>query len=120
MAYPLRRAARRAKRTFVSKSLRRRRLGSEWLERREMMDGSSGEPFPPNADIHAHLSIFLNGQTMTLPTNIGADANGVAFDNPHTEGAVSGNKLHMHAIDGVDPQNLFTIGDFFEVWRTNA
>lgn len=70
---------------------------------------------PPSGNeeyhIHAHLSVYVNGKQMPVPTNIGLD-----------EKAGVGSPMHTHQQDGVihveaaKASNAFTLGAFFDVW----
>jgi len=74
--------------------------------------------------IHAHLTVYVNGQPRALPGGIGIPGSQVT---PTGEGPVaSGGQciywLHTHAPDGVihiesPTQRIYTLGNFFDVWR---
>jgi hypothetical protein len=59
--------------------------------------------------IHPHLSIFVSGQEIPIPANIGLTSS-------------LGAPLHTHDVTGVvhvestDPNRVFTLGEFFDVW----
>jgi hypothetical protein len=60
--------------------------------------------------IHQHLDLYVNGQPVTVPAQIGIDAGG---------GFIS--DLHTHETDGIlhvesPTQRSFTLGQFFAVW----
>jgi hypothetical protein len=60
--------------------------------------------------IHQHLDLYANGHRVTVPAQIGIDANG---------GFIS--DLHTHETDGIihvesPTQRTFTLGQFFAVW----
>jgi|JI10StandDraft_1071094.scaffolds.fasta_scaffold132054_2 hypothetical protein len=58
--------------------------------------------------IHPELSIFVNGQEMLIPTNLGVKATGMTAIHTHDEKGV----IHVEA----PIQKDFTLGDFFAVW----
>jgi hypothetical protein len=74
--------------------------------------------------IHAHLTVFDNGQARSIPGGIGIPGSQVVQS---TEGPVaSGGQciywLHTHAPDGVihvesPTQRIYTLGDFFDEWH---
>jgi len=74
--------------------------------------------------IHAHLTVFDNGQARSIPGGIGIPGSQVVQT---TEGPVaSGGQciywLHTHAPDGVihvesPTQRIYTLGDFFNEWH---
>ena len=74
--------------------------------------------------IHAHLTVFDNGQARSLPGGIGIPGSQVVQT---TEGPVaSGGQciywLHTHAPDGVihiesPTQRIYSLGDFFDEWH---
>jgi hypothetical protein len=74
--------------------------------------------------IHAHLSVFDNGQSRALPGGIGIPGSQVVQT---TEGPVaSGGRciywLHTHAPDGVihvesPTKRIYTLGSFFNIWH---
>ena len=74
--------------------------------------------------IHAHLTVFDNGQARAIPGGIGIPGSQVVQT---TEGPVaSGGQciywLHTHAPDGVihvesPTQRIYTLGDFFDEWH---
>jgi len=73
--------------------------------------------------IHAHLTIFVNGQQRQIPYGIGIP-NVRAQQTPQGPFAASGSCfywLHTHADDGIihiesPVQQTFTLGDFFDLW----
>jgi hypothetical protein len=85
-------------------------------------DGGQGSPVdglpcmsvaPNDYHVHAHLSIFLNGQALAVPNEIGSvdlSPTNHCHYALHTHDA-SG-MLHEHATT----QTLFTLGQFFRVW----
>lgn len=60
--------------------------------------------------VHAHLSIFLEGQAVTIPATIGIAPSGCLY------------WLHTHISDGIlhmeapAPQR-FVLGDFLDIWK---
>ena len=74
--------------------------------------------------IHAHLTVFDNGQARSVPGGIGIPGSQVVQT---TEGPVaSGGQciywLHTHAPDGVihiesPTQRIYSLGDFFDEWH---
>ncbi len=79
----------------------------------------AGFPFPTTANqdlaehYHAQVQIFVNGQQVQLPANIGEGDSGPCIQPMH---------VHAHSPDTSvihieSPQSrTFTLGDFFEVW----
>ncbi len=60
--------------------------------------------------IHAHLSIFLNGQAVTVPSAIGIASGGCLY------------WLHTHTPDGIIHMEAphaqsFVLGDFLNIWK---
>lgn len=74
--------------------------------------------------IHAHLTVFSNGRLYALPGGVGIPGSQVQ-QSQYGPVAVGGRCyfwLHTHTADGVihieSPlQKVFTLGDFFDVWR---
>ena len=74
--------------------------------------------------IHAHLTVFDNGQARSIPGGLGIPGSQVVQT---TEGPVaSGGQciywLHTHAPDGVihvesPTQRIYSLGDFFDEWH---
>ena len=73
----------------------------------------AGVSFPPVGDesfhVHALLSVFVNGEPVTVPPNVGLGP------------AIGELSLHTHTPDGVvhieaDDPYPFTVGQFFDVW----
>ncbi len=70
---------------------------------------------PPNGDesyhIHAHLAIFVDGQPVTVPANVGISA-AAGLESP----------MHTHDTTGVihieasQPSSAFTLGAFLDLW----
>jgi hypothetical protein len=74
--------------------------------------------------IHAHLAVFVNGQSRALPGGIGIPGSQVvqSSEGPVANGGQCIYWLHTHAPDGVihiesPTQRIYTLGDFFDVWR---
>ena len=73
--------------------------------------------------IHAHLTIFVNGQQRQIPYGIGIPGVQVQ-QTPQGPFAATGSCfywLHTHADDGIihiesPVQKTFTLGDFFDIW----
>lgn len=60
--------------------------------------------------IHQHLDIYVNGEKVTVPAQIGIDADGGFLSD-----------LHTHETDGImhvesPTQRSFSLGQFFAVW----
>ena len=78
------------------------------------VDGLSSVPTAPNTDhVHAHLSIFLNGQALAVPSSVG-----IVQQSPTTECHYP---LHTHDASGVlhehaAAETFFTLGQFFRIW----
>ena len=74
--------------------------------------------------IHAHLTVFDNGQARALPGGIGIPG---SQTEQTTEGPVAAGGqciywLHTHTSDGVihiesPTQRIYTLGDFFDEWH---
>jgi hypothetical protein len=76
-------------------------------------------PFPSTAGqdlavhYHAQLQIFVNGQQVSLPANIGEGDSGLCIQPLH----VHANSPDTSVIHIESPQQRsFTLGDFFRVW----
>jgi hypothetical protein len=74
--------------------------------------------------IHAHLAVFVNGQSRAVPGGIGIPGSQVvkSSQGPVANGGECIYWLHTHAPDGVihiesPTQRIYTLGDFFDVWR---
>ncbi|MBV9094312.1 MAG: hypothetical protein JO132_10615 [Streptosporangiaceae bacterium] len=73
--------------------------------------------------IHAHLTIFVNGQARQVPAAIGIPG-AQAQQTPYGPFIAAGTCfywLHTHAADGIihieSPiQRTYTLGDFFDIW----
>jgi hypothetical protein len=74
--------------------------------------------------IHAHLQVYDNGQSRTLPGGIGIPGSQIA-QSPQGPVAAGGQCiywLHTHAPDGVihvesPTKRIYTLGNFFDEWR---
>lgn len=70
---------------------------------------------PPNGDesyhIHAHMAVYVDGQPVTVPADIGISA-AAGLESP----------MHTHDTTGVvhieasQPSNAFTLGAFLDLW----
>ena len=74
--------------------------------------------------IHAHLAVYVNGQSRALPGGIGIPGSVVqrSAEGPVAAGGVCIYWLHTHAPDGVihvesPTRRVYTLGDFFDEWR---
>ncbi|MGZ4231089.1 MAG: hypothetical protein ACXVVQ_06665 [Solirubrobacteraceae bacterium] len=74
--------------------------------------------------IHAHLTVFDNGQARSIPGGIGIPGSKVVqtTEGPVASGGVCIYWLHTHAPDGVihiesPTQRIYTLGDFFDEWH---
>ena len=74
--------------------------------------------------IHAHLSIYVNGQPRALPGGIGIPGSTViqTSEGPVAQGGQCIYWLHTHAPDGVihvesPTERIYTLGDFFDEWH---
>ena len=74
--------------------------------------------------IHAHLAVFVNGQSRALPGGIGIPGSQVvqSSEGPVANGGQCIYWLHTHAPDGVihiesPTQRIYTLGNFFDVWH---
>ena len=67
--------------------------------------------------VHAHLTILINGVSTPLPANIGVPAAGTpSFIHTHDASGI----VHIHPVNGVNPDHFMTVGDFFDAVRTNS
>lgn len=75
--------------------------------------------------IHAHLSIFLNGQQLAIPAAIGAKNPKFLTDSRWPDGFVVGGDcyygIHVHDTSGevhveAPTPGTFTLGEFFGIW----
>jgi hypothetical protein len=82
------------------------------------IEGSSSEML--NTHIHAHLSIFYNGQQIAVPRGVG-----ILPPFRVSDGFVEGGKgfywLHTHDATGIlhiesPDKRVYTLGNFFDVW----
>jgi hypothetical protein len=74
--------------------------------------------------IHAHLSIYVNGEPRALPGGIGIPGSTVVqtTEGPVAEGGQCIYWLHTHAPDGVihvesPDERIYTLGNFFDEWQ---
>jgi len=74
--------------------------------------------------IHAHLAVFKNGQSYTLPPGIGIPGSHAVNTNqgPIASGGSCIYWLHTHTTDGVihiesPTKRIYTLGDFFDEWH---
>jgi hypothetical protein len=74
--------------------------------------------------IHAHLAVFVNGASRTLPGGIGIPGSVVqpTAQGPEAAGGQCIYWLHTHAPDGVihvesPTQRIYTLGNFFDEWH---
>ncbi len=74
--------------------------------------------------IHAHLSIYVNGEPRALPGGIGIPGSQVVqtSEGPFAQGGQCIYWLHTHAPDGVihvesPTQRIYTLGNFFDEWH---
>ena len=73
--------------------------------------------------IHAHLTIFVNGQPRQVPAGIGIPGAHAAStpNGPFVDTGTCFYWLHTHAADGIihiesPVQRTYTLGDFFDEW----
>src|SRR5678815_4067946 len=99
------------------------RVGVPYWPDRDGPDGAHGEPVgslecfpsapPETYHVHSHLSIFLDGVALSVPSHIGIvrlTATSTCYYTLHTHD-YSG-KLHIEAATPVE----FTLGEFFRIW----
>jgi hypothetical protein len=74
--------------------------------------------------IHAHLAVFVGGQSRALPGGIGIPGSQVvqSSEGPVANGGQCIYWLHTHAPDGVvhiesPTQRIYTLGNLFDIWR---
>ena len=80
----------------------RRRLFFESLENRVLLHGS--EPgHELDEHVHHHVAIFIEGQQVAIPEEVGIDNSGI-FANPHTHG--DDGQLHVHPLAGTPPDKF--------------
>jgi cyclophilin family peptidyl-prolyl cis-trans isomerase len=121
--------SRRQTRDRSRQQSRRKFLAVESLEPRLLLHAGVDTPHghPPehalSDHIHAQLFIYIDGVKEEIPTDIGVDSTGI-LDFAHTHS--DDEELHLHPADkngdgtAEEPADFLTVGDFFEVWRTNA
>jgi hypothetical protein len=89
------------------------------------VDGISCGPTEQLAyHIHAHLTVYDNGQPRSLPAGIGIPGSTTAqtTEGPVAEGGQCIYWLHTHAPDGIihvesPTQRVYTLGNFFDEWH---
>ncbi len=100
-------------------------LGSAGTTQTGTVDGIQCGPTEQLAyHIHAHLQVYVNGQSRSLPGGIGIPGSSI---QQSTEGPVAAGGsciywLHTHAPDGVihiesPTQRVYTLGNFFDEWH---
>jgi cyclophilin family peptidyl-prolyl cis-trans isomerase len=107
-------------------SSKRRALRLEPLEPRLALHAGhdDGPDYPlATAHIHARLSIFIDGQNVAIPANVGAISNnhnpGAQMQIVHTHDTTG--TLHIEPFLSPTPVTSYPdVGDFFEIWRTKA
>lgn len=62
------------------------------------------------AHYHAHLSVYINGQQVSIPSQIGIAPDGSCFYWLHTHS--NSGVIHIEA----PPKHTFTLGNFLDVW----
>jgi hypothetical protein len=74
--------------------------------------------------IHAHLQVYVAGQSRALPGGIGIPSSIVvqSAEGPVAQGGQCISWLHTHAPDGVihvesPRRRIYTLGNFFDIWR---
>jgi hypothetical protein len=74
--------------------------------------------------IHAHLSIYVNGEPRALPGGIGIPGSQVVqtSEGPIAQGGQCIYWLHTHAPDGIihvesPTERIYTLGNFFDEWH---
>ena len=100
-----------------SRRSRERGLRIEPLEPRILLHGGGEEPELTD-HYHQHLSIFIDGENLDIPANVGVNESGI-LSEIHTHG--DDGILHVHTIGGTNElDHLPNLGEFFDTWRTNA
>lgn len=74
----------------------------------ERLDALGLPPAGETQHVHANLRIFVRGQPVTVPVDIGLDADTPASLHTHEEDGT----IHVESADVRD----FTLGEFFDVW----
>lgn len=97
----------------------------ESLESRLMLHGGNGpHDHDPAYDpaqffhIHADLAIYVDSELVALPGDIGI-VGGSQFNSFIHTHVGDPNQLHLEPAGG-QPTDFVTLGDFFDVWRTEA
>lgn len=74
--------------------------------------------------IHAHLTVYVNGEPRAIPAGIGIPGSQVeqTTSGPVAAGGQCIYWLHTHAPDGIihvesPTQRVYTLGDFFDEWH---
>lgn len=86
---------------------RKEKVGLEDMSSREIALRSTTD-MATEYHIHPELSIFVNGEEVLVPTNLGVTSTGMTAIHTHDERSV----IHVEA----PIQKDFTLGDFFAVW----
>lgn len=76
------------------------------------VDGIACEPENRTYHIHTHLSIFLDGQALAVPTNVGIVGTGASQCLYHVHTHDRSGKVHVEA----PAAGTFTLGNFFAIW----
>ena len=95
----------------------RSQFGVESLEYRLMLHVDGAPEHDLTEHVHHELSIFIDGDKVPFPLGFGTDASGNILANPHNHSGDE--RVHVHPL-GVPLSEFATVGDFFDVWRTNA
>ncbi|MCA9245735.1 MAG: tandem-95 repeat protein [Planctomycetales bacterium] len=113
----------RSPQSALASRRRQRRARSNWrsqphgvieaLETRTVLSATTDTGVTPSAapPETARLILYVDGQQQTIPANVGVFSGGGNAD------------IFSSSADGeltFDPDNNSTLGDFFDVWRTNA
>jgi hypothetical protein len=97
-------------------------LGTTHWSNGDTSTGGQGQPVagltcdasqPDTYHVHTHLSIFLNGQQLTVPAGIGFVAQGSPSECSYP--------LHTHSLSGLlhvhsTAPGTFTLGQIFQIW----
>ena len=86
---------------------RKEKIGLEEMSSREVALRSTTD-MATEYHIHPELSIFVNGNEVLVPTNLGVTDTGMTSIHTHDEKGV----IHVESPIKKD----FTLGDFFAVW----
>jgi cyclophilin family peptidyl-prolyl cis-trans isomerase len=116
--------------SFALKPRKTRRRASrfrhEALEPRVLLHAGHdhGPDYPlATAHVHANLKIFVDGDPIQIPANVGAISNnhnpGAQMQIVHTHDTTG--TLHIEPFLSPTPVTQYPdVGDFFDIWRTNA